>query len=276
MDCNPQTRWILRAVLACVIITITQMAPVQAQIPAPASNEAEIQAKQEMNEAAGGYREGNLNKAQTHYEMSLLLHPQNKTAPYFVARSIHAQYKPSDFTPENVAKAREAIIAYQRILARSTDDDEAYKAVAYLYGSLKEDALLNEWVLQRASNVSLANDKRAEAFIVLASKAWDCSYRITELPPHKVTTGAGNEARIKYQMPKDSAEFERAKECANRGLGLANMATILSPENESGWSYKTNILLELEKLAEMSGEVQHKLELHQQYEEALKEKTRLS
>jgi hypothetical protein len=59
-----------------------------------------------------------------------------------VARTIHAQYKPGDFTPGNTAKAREAITTYQRILDRSSDDDEAYKAVAYLYGALKEDALL--------------------------------------------------------------------------------------------------------------------------------------
>ena len=59
-------------------------------------------------------------------------------------------------------------------------------------------------------------------------------------------------------MPKERVEFERAKECANRGLEMANMAITLTPENESAWSYKTNILLELEKLAEMSGEVQQK------------------
>ena len=77
-------------------------------------------------------------------------------------------------------------------------------------------------------------------------------------------------------MPKDWFDFERARECANRGLEMANMAIILTPENESAWSYKTNILLELAKLAEMSGEVQQKRELLRQYEEALNETTRLS
>jgi hypothetical protein len=54
------------------------------------------------------------------------------------------------------------------------------------------------------------------------------------------------------------------------------MAVALTPENETAWSYKTNILLELEKLAEMSGDVQQKTEFHRQYEEALQETTRLS
>jgi tetratricopeptide (TPR) repeat protein len=262
--------------LTFLTITIVLTVPLQAQIPAPTPNVAEIQAKDELNEAARAYREGNFAEAQAHSEKALLLDPQNKTAPFFVARTIHAQYKPGDFTPENVAKAQQAIIAYQRILERSADNDEAYKAVAYLYGALKEDEQLRAWIFQRAGNVSLANNKRSEAFVVLASKDWDCSFKITELPTNKITTVVRNKAQVRYHMPKERLEFERAKECANRGLEMVNMAITLTPEDETAWSYKTNILLELAKLAEMSGEVQHKREFQQQYDEALKETTRLS
>ena len=193
-----------------------------------------------------------------------------------MARTIHAQYKPGDSTPENAAIARQAILAYQRILDRSPDDDEAYKAVAYLYSALKEEERLREWILQRAGNVSFANDKRAEAFVILASKEWDCSFKITELPTNKITTVKGTKASVRYRMPKERVEFDRAKECANRGLEMANMAIILTPENESAWSYKTNILLEFAKLAEMSGDVQNKRELQRQYEEALKQTTKFA
>lgn len=262
--------------LTLLTITLALTTPLLAQTPAPASGVAQAQAKQELNEAARAYREGNFAEAQAHSERALLLDPQNKTAPYFVARTIHAQYKPGDFTPDNTAKALDAITAYQRILDRSPDDDEAYKAVAYLYSALKEDALLRQWILQRAANVSFANDKRAEAYVALASKDWDCSFKITELPTNKVTTVRGNKALVSYHMPKDRVEFERAKECANRGLEMANMAITLTPENESAWAYKTNILLELVKLAEMLGEVQHKSELQRQYEDALKQATKIS
>jgi tetratricopeptide (TPR) repeat protein len=248
-------------------------ASLQAQNPAP---NVEAQVKQELIEAAEAYRAGNYAAAQAHSERALLLDPQNQTAPFFVARTIHAQYRPGIVTPENVAKAQEAIIAYRRVLERFPADEEAYKAVAYLYGAINEREQMREWILQRATNVAFAADKRAEAFVVLASKEWDCSFKITELPINKVTAVDGKKVLVNYQMPKDRAEFERAKECANRGLEFANMATVLTPENESAWSYKTNILLELEKLAEMSGELQLKLGLHRQYEEALRETTRLS
>jgi hypothetical protein len=77
-------------------------------------------------------------------------------------------------------------------------------------------------------------------------------------------------------MPKERVEFEQANECANRGLEMANMAIALTPESESAWAYKANIVLELSKLAEMLGDVPRRSELLRQYDEALKETTRLS
>jgi tetratricopeptide (TPR) repeat protein len=262
--------------LISLAITIALAAPLLAQTPTSVSSATEAQVKQELDEAAEAYRKGDFAAAQAHSERALLLDPQDKKAPFFVARSMHAQYKPGDFTPENLAKAREAIIAYQRILERLPQDDEAYKAIAYLYGAVKEDELLREWILQRAGNVSLPNDKRAEAFVVLASKDWNCSFQITELPNHKVTTINGNKAYVRYKMPKERVQFERARECADHGLEMANTAITLTPEYESAWAYKTNILLELAKLAEMLGERQRKTELNQQYEEALKQTTKIS
>ncbi|HEV8369135.1 MAG TPA: hypothetical protein VGQ39_14365 [Pyrinomonadaceae bacterium] len=167
------------------------------------------------------------------------------------------------------------ILAYQRILSRS-NNDEAYKAIAYLYDALKEVELLRDWILRRAGDVSIENDKRAEAYVVLASKDWDCSFKITELPSHKVTTIDGKKAQVSYRMPEDRAEFEQAQECAARSLEIANLAITLAPEDETAWPYKTNILLELAKLAEMSGDVQQKTELLRQYTEALEQTTKLA
>ncbi len=261
---------LLTCLAICLISTIALTAPLQAQTP------NETQVKQELNEAAAAYRKGNFAEAQAHSEKALELDPENQTAMMYAARIIHAQYKPNDFTPENVAKAREAIIAYQRLVNRSLVDEESYKAVAYLLTAINEDQLFREWVLQRAGNVALANDKRSEAYVVLASKDWNCSFKITELPGNKVTELDEKKLQVTYKMPRAREEFELAKECANRGLELANTAISLAPEDVSAWSYKTNLILELAKLAEMSGEVKQKAELYRQYEEALKETTRLS
>ena len=258
--------------LASLIITLALTAPLLAQTPG--SGEGEV--NRELNEAAAAYKEGDFAAAQAHSEKALLLDPQNKIAPYFVARTIHSQYKPGDSTTDNIEKARQAINAYKRILERWPADDEAYKAVAFLYIAIKEDEQFRAWVLQRAANVAVSDDKRAEAFIVLASKDWDCSFKITEVPGTKVITFDRNAARVSFRMPKQRAQFERAKECANSGLEMVNMAITLAPDNESAWSYKASILLELGKLAEMTGQIRQKHDLQRQYEEALDEATRIA
>lgn len=261
--------------LIWLTLTIAFAAPLQAQDPAPPAH-VDAQVKQELIEAAEAYRAGNYAAAQAHSERALLLDPQNQTAPYFVARTIHAQYRPGIVTPENVAKAREAIIAYRRVLERFPADEEAYKAVAYLYGAINEREQMREWILQRATNVAFAADKRAEAFVVLASKDWDCSFQITEQPAIKINAVTRKKAYFTYKMPQDRTEFERARECANRGLEMVNTAITLTRENEAAWSYKANILLELSKIAEMSGDIPHKVELLRQYNEAVNETTRIA
>jgi len=257
--------------LAPLLLTIS----VLAQTPTPTSTNLE-QSKKELNEAARAYREGKFSEAQLHSERALQLDPQSQVAPFFIARTIHAQYKPGDRTPENEAKAREAIAAYQNVLLRFRTDDEAYKAIAYLYANLKEEELLRDWLLKRAVDVSVTSEKRAEAYTVLAAKDWDCSFKFTELPNNKSTTFDGQNTTVIYLKPRDEALLAEAQRCATRGLQMSEMAIALQADNESAWSYKTTILLELTKLAEMSGDAQQKTDRHKQYLEALAETTKLS
>lgn len=237
-----------------------------------------IRSKNQLNEAAQAYREGRFVEAEQHSRRAAELDPSNKTAPMFIARTIHAQYRPGVQTPENIAKAQEAIQAYQQLLDKNPKDEEAYKAIAYLYGAIKEDDKLRQWISQRAASDSTDPIKRAEAYIVLASKDWDCSYKITELPTNKITTvdPANNKATVSYKKPKDQKEFDQAQMCVKQGLSEAENAIKFDPNNESAWSYKTNLLLEASKLAEMDGKADQKAQYQKEYEVALKRTTELS
>ena len=167
-----------------------------------------VRAKNELNEAAREYHEGHFVEAEQHSRRALELDPNSKTAPLFIARTIHAQYRPGVQAPENLAKAQEAIQAYQRILERDPKNDEAYKAIAYLYGALKDDEKLKSWISARANDASIAPEKRAEAYVVLASKNWDCSFKITELPTNKTTTiNPANRATVTFKKPADPERF---------------------------------------------------------------------
>lgn len=237
-----------------------------------------IRAKNQLNEAARAYREGKFDEAEQHSRQAAELDPDNKTAPMFIARTIHAQYRPGVQSPENIKKAQEAIEAYQKILKDNPKDDEAYKAIAYLYGATKEDDKLRQWITDRAASDATEPTKRAEAYIVLASKDWDCSFKITELPTNKITTvdPATNKATVSYKKPKDQKDFDTAQMCVKQGLVEAENAIKFDPENESAWSYKTNLLLEASKLAEMDGKTDAKADYQKQYEAALKRTTELN
>ena len=237
-----------------------------------------IRAKNQLNEAAQAYREGRFVDAEQHSRQAAELDPNNKTAPMFIARTIHAQYRPGVQSPENIAKAQEAIQAYQALLDKNPKDEEAYKAIAYLYGAIKADDKLRQWITQRAASDQTDPLKRAEAYVVLASKDWDCSFKITELPTNKITTvdPANNKATVSYKKPKDQKEFDQAQMCVKTGLSEAENAIKFDPNNESAWSYKTNLLLEASKLAEMEGQADQKAQYQKEYEVALKRTTELS
>ena len=122
-----------------------------------------IRAKNELNEAARAYREGRFPEAEQHSRRAAELDPNNKTAPMFIARTIHAQFRRGVQSPENLAKANEAISAYQQILEKNPKDEEAYKAIAYLLGEIKEEAKLRQWIQNRAASDATEPEKRAEA-----------------------------------------------------------------------------------------------------------------
>src|SRR5437764_15297309 len=61
-----------------------------------------IRAKNELNETARAYKAGRFEEAENHAKRALYLDPSNPTAPIFIARVIHQQYKRGAGSPYNV------------------------------------------------------------------------------------------------------------------------------------------------------------------------------
>jgi tetratricopeptide (TPR) repeat protein len=235
-----------------------------------------VRAKNELNETARTYREGKFEEAEQHARKALAYDPDSKTAAIFIARVLHQQYKPGIDAPDNVQKARDAIAAYQHILEQDPNNDEAYKAISVLYAAIKDEAKLRDWIQKRASDPNQAAEKRAEAYGILAGKDWDCSYKITELPDVKVTSNEGGKPNVTYQKPKDQKDFDTIQKCVVRGLEEAETAIKLDSNNESAWSYKTNLLLEAAKQAEMDGNADKKNQYQKQADVAGQRATALA
>jgi tetratricopeptide (TPR) repeat protein len=235
-----------------------------------------IRAKSELNDAAQSYRDGHIEEAEQHAKRALYLDPDNPTAPIFVARIIHQQYKQGVDTPDNIAKAKEAIEAYKQVLAKDKTNEEAYKAISVLYAFTKDEKNLRDWIMARANDASMSSEKRADAYAILSGKDWDCSFRVTELPDVKQTDPGGGSPKVTYKKPKEQKDYDRIQHCVVQGLQEAETAIKLDANNESAWSYKTNLLLESAKIADMNGEADKKVQFQKQADVAQKRATALS
>jgi tetratricopeptide (TPR) repeat protein len=234
-----------------------------------------IRAKNELNETAKSYKEGRFEDAEQHAKRALQLDPSNPTAPIFIARIIHQQYKPGVDQPDNVQRAKDAIEAYQRVLQENPNNDEAYKAISLLYAAIKDEQNLRSWIMRRASDANQAPEKRAEAYAILAGKDWDCSYKVTELPDIKSTSTEGGSAKVTYKKPEQK-DFDNIQKCVVRGLEEADTAIKFDANTESGWSYKANLLLEAAKQAEMDGKPDQKATYEKQAKTAQERAGQLS
>src|SRR5947207_8447170 len=120
-----------------------------------------VRAKNELNETAKAYKEGHFDVAEAHAKRALALDPTNQTAPIFIARVIHQQYKPGVDQADNVQRARDAIEAYKRVLEHPTGPDqteEAYKAISVLYSALKDEQPLRAWITPHANDDTSAHE----------------------------------------------------------------------------------------------------------------------
>jgi tetratricopeptide (TPR) repeat protein len=239
-----------------------------------------VRAKNALNEGASAYRQGNFAEAEQKFRYAYDLDPSQKNAPLFIARAVQQQYKPGVQTPENVQKGQAAIDAYQAILDRDPTNEDAYKAIVFLYGQMRNEDKVREMLTQRASLNSIPAEKRSEALTILASKQWQCAYDITELKENKETqtqtTGEQVKVAVKYKKPANQADFDRARQCVTEGLKLAEQAVSLDANNPNSWSYRANLLREAAKLAEMEGNAEAKADYDKQYEQALETHRRLS
>ncbi|MCA1620231.1 MAG: hypothetical protein LC795_13170 [Acidobacteria bacterium] len=234
-----------------------------------------VRAKNALNEGAKAYREGHFPEAEEKFRTAYELDPSQKNAPLFIARAVQQQFKPGVQTPENLVLGEKAVAAYQDILKADPGNEDAYKAIVFLYGQMKNDKKVDELLMQRASGGPTPK-ARSEALTILASKQWQCAYDITEQKDNKTTVNEPNRILIKYRKPANQADFDKAQQCTTEGLRLAEQATSIDADNPNAWSYKANLLREKSKLAEMAGDTTAKADLDKQYAAALETQKRLS
>ncbi len=226
--------------------------------------------RKNLVDGATAYKERKFEQAEQLFREAVARDPQGQTpegkaAQLFLARTLHSRFIGNR---DDKAKADEAIAEYKKALVVDIKDQGSFKAVANLLENLNKNDEALQWVTERANNEQVPNDQRAEAFSSLAAKKNTCANEVSDTEATKKTVARDGKQVFEFVKPANPADFDKLKLCADEGLALATKATELDPNSDSAWSYKTSLLIQKMRVAEMDGNKPQQEEFKKQSDEA--------
>jgi hypothetical protein len=262
----------------------------------------QIKARQNLVDGTQAYQNKNFDQAEALFREAVQRDPDSLLAQLFLARTLHSQFAANRTNP---AKADEAIAEYKKIIPKYKDevakrkqeldsnpsDEKAVKAYndtltilnssISAVGNLLETTQKNDewkaWQNEVANDAALPASTRAAALTLLAAKENTCANDITGVEPvRKTVKGPDGKDDYQYVKPTDPAVYEQLKACIDRGTKLINQALELEKGSDSIWSYKTSLLIQEQRLAEMDGRKEDEARLKTEAETAKAEFTRLA
>ncbi len=204
---------------------------------------------------------------------------EGKTAQLFLARTLHSEFI-GDRSKTNLAES--AINEYKKSLALDPSDQSSYKAIASLYENLQKSDEWLKWVTDRANNTGIPPEQRAEALTSLAAKKNTCANDISDTDATKKTITKDGKQIFQFVKPANAADYDSMKKCIEEGTVLIDQAIGLEPAEvknapsfnvkgstdvqlaktsdvfkvfESARSYKTSLLFQAMRLAEMDNRI---------------------
>jgi tetratricopeptide (TPR) repeat protein len=239
-----------------------------------------IIARKNLVDGSNAYKGRNFPEAERLFREAVALDPEGQTvegrsAQLFLARTIHSQFigKRSE-----TGRAEEAIREYQKALALDEKDQSSYKAIASLYENLQKNDEWLAWVTARSTNANIPPEQRAEALVSLAAKKNTCANEVSDTEATKKTITKDGKQAFQFVKPASTEEFDKFRTCVSEGTALIDQALGLEPpvvKNatsfdiagasdqelkstqdlmkvfESARSYKTSLLIQSMRLAEM-------------------------
>lgn len=262
----------------------------------------QIKARQDLVDGAKAYSDKKFEEAEALFRDAVRRDPSNLLGQLFLARTLHSQYAANRNQPQ---KADEAVAEYRKVVpeykaeaakkkqARDANpgDEKVQKeytdtttilnssisAVANLLDTTNKPDEWKKWQTEIANDAGLPNETRAAAFTSMASKENTCANDISGVEPvRKTVKGADGKDEYQYVKPTDPKIYEELKGCIARGTELVNKALDLDKNSDSIWSYKTSLLIQEMRVAEMDGRKEDEARLKAEADTAKAEFTRLA
>ncbi len=266
---------------------------------------SQIVSRKNLVDGAEAYKGRKFAEAKDLFERAAARDPEGttmegRTAQLFLARTIHSQYIGDR---QNKQLAEDAIVEYKKTLVVDPNEQSAYKAVAGLLENLQREDEWQTWVTERANNESIKPQYRAEALTSLAAKQNTCANTISDTEQTKKPAQRDGKDVFQYIKPENPQDLERMRACVTQGTELIERAVSLETQEvknagsadlksltdaqlidlhdqvktfESARSYRTSLLIQASRLAEMDGRVDEAAQLRSQAETARSEFQALS
>lgn len=263
-----------------------------------------VMARKSLVDGARAYNERQFPHAEELFRQAVEYDPEGetfegRTSRLFLARTLHSGYvgnrKEEKRAEEAITEYRKALTGFvneykekrEAVAANPQDEDlrreleaagnnvgSIVRSVASLYQNLGQDDKWKEWSLEQGNNADLPGDVRANALVGLAAKEYTCANEVTDSKDVKKSVEKDGESTFEFKKPEDNEEFDKnfakAKQCVETGMGYVDKAIELDPESDSAWSYKTSLLVQKSRIAEMEGDTAKKEEFKKASDEAKK------
>lgn len=253
----------------------------------------QILSRKNVVDGSTAYKDRKFEEAEQFFRTATQRDPDGATfegriAQLFLARTLHSMYIGDR---KNTERAEQAIAEYQKTLSIDPNEQSAYKAIAGLYDNLNRSDEWQKWVEARANNESILPQHRAEALTSLAARQNSCASDISNDEKNRKAIKRDDKDAYQYVKPADEEVFKRFKECVAKGTELSEKAVSLetdtvknadsiNPEGlsnaeltarldeikvfESARSYRTALMMQKSRLAEMEGNEQEAANLRKE------------
>lgn len=96
-----------------------------------------LKSRSEINNGVLAFKNSNFAGAVDHFQRAVSYDPTNLNARLYLATALAQQYVPNGNTPDNIAMAKRAIAAYQKVLELNPKDTRALGSIGNIYYGMK-------------------------------------------------------------------------------------------------------------------------------------------
>lgn len=208
-------------------------------------------AKDQLNQGAILYNQGNFKKAKDFFKTATETDPANSVAWLYLGATMVKEYKGDSGINEELAN--QTLNVYKKALELSEGNcanyDNAVSYIASIYDDLGNSDEWRNWMLMRAEGKCVvSNEVKATTYYAVGVKYWTCSYDETTRYQDKAKLAEDPFHYRNMDYPAALADKKKAEDCAVKGLEYIEKAINVDPGYVDAMFYKGLLYREQQKL----------------------------